>query len=260
MCTLPVIQTKTNKTRSMLNVNVIIVDDEPLAQDVLETHIQKVPELNLIRKCSNALEANDALRNNSIDLMFLDIQMPQLTGIDFLRTLRNPPLVIFTTAYPNYAVEGFELNALDYLLKPISLERFVKATNKAIDQLTLKKGSSTAAEAPKDGADFFFVKADKKLIKVNYADIIYIEGLKDYVIIRMGNSRVITLQTMKSLEGKLPSDQFKRIHRSYIVGVKHIKAIVGNMVEITEKGQAKHLPIGKNYREDLLAIINKNKL
>ncbi len=243
-------------------INVIIVDDEPLAQDVLENHIQRVPELNIVKKCSNALEANDALRNNSVDLMFLDIQMPQLTGMEFLRTLSNPPLVIFTTAYPNYAVEGFELNALDYLLKPISLDRFIKATNKAIDQINLKKGSNSnpVTETPKDSADYFFVKADKKLIKVNYEDIIYIEGLKDYVIIRMANSRVITLQTMKSLESKLPAGQFKRIHRSYIVGVNQIKAIVGNMVEIIEKGQAKHLPIGKNYREDLLAIINKNKL
>ena len=258
MLTLPIIQTKTSKTTSMINV--IIVDDEPLAQDVLESHIQKVPEINIVQKCSNALEANDALRNNAIDLMFLDIQMPQLTGMEFLRTLSNPPLVIFTTAYPNYAVEGFELNALDYLLKPISLNRFIKATNKAIDQINLKKGSQVQAETPKDGPDYFFVKADKKLIKVNYKDIIYIEGLKDYVIIRMANSRVITLQTMKSLESKLPQGQFKRIHRSYIVGVNQIKAIVGNMVEITEKGQAKHLPIGKNYREELLAIINKNKL
>jgi len=258
MLTLPIIQTKTSKTTSMINV--IIVDDEPLAQDVLETHIQRVPDLNLVQKCSNALEANEALRNNSIDLMFLDIQMPQLTGIDFLRTLSNPPLVIFTTAYPNYAVEGFELNALDYLLKPISLERFIKATNKAIDQINLQKGNTAPVESPKDGTDFFFVKADKKLIKINYADIVYIEGLKDYVIIRMANSRVITLQTMKSLESKLPQGQFKRIHRSYIVGVNQIKAIVGNMVEIIEKGQTKHLPIGKNYREELLAIINKNKL
>ncbi len=252
------IETKNSKTTSMINV--IIVDDEPLAQDVLESHIQKLPELNLVQKCSNALEANDALRNNEIDLMFLDIQMPQLTGMEFLRTLSNPPLVIFTTAYPNYAVEGFELNALDYLLKPISLNRFIKATNKAIDHISLQKGNSSVVETPKDGTDYFFVKADKKLIKVNYEDIIYIEGLKDYVIIRMANSRVITLQTMKSLEGKLPAGQFKRIHRSYIVGVNQINAIVGNMVEITEKGQAKHLPIGKNYREELLAIINKNKL
>ena len=186
-------------------VNVIIVDDEPLAQDVLETYISKFPELNLVRKCSNALEANEVLKHEDVDLMFLDIQMPQLTGIDFLKTLNKPPLVIFTTAYPNYALEGFELNALDYLLKPISLERFIKAVNKAIEQVELLKKdkvppviakTSTEGEAE---VDYIFVKADKKLVKVNYNDIIYIEGLKDYVIIRMEAQRVITLQTMKSL-------------------------------------------------------------
>ncbi|MCO6490625.1 MAG: response regulator transcription factor [Phaeodactylibacter sp.] len=242
-------------------INVIIVDDEPLAQDVLETYIEKIPELNLVEKCSNALEANEALKNHDIALMFLDIQMPQLTGIDFLKTLSHPPLVIFTTAYPNYAIEGFELNALDYLLKPISLERFMKAVNKAMEQIELQGRGSAAADAEGEGEpDFIFVKADKKLVKVNYADIIYIEGLKDYVIIRMENSRVITLQTMKSLEEKLPPGTFRRIHRSYIVNVDRIEAIVGNMVEVLEKNQAKHLPIGKNYRDELLEIINKNRL
>ena len=242
-------------------INVIIVDDEPLAQDVLETYIQKIPELNLIEKCSNALEANEALKNHDIDLMFLDIQMPQLTGVDFLKTLSHPPLVIFTTAYPNYAIEGFELNALDYLLKPISLERFMKAVNKAEEQLELQsKGGSSSGGEEEEEPNFIFVKADKKLVKINYADIIYIEGLKDYVIIRMDNSRVITLQTMKSLEEKLPQNIFKRIHRSYIVNVDKIEAVVGNMIEVVEKNQAKHLPIGKNYRDELLEIINKNRL
>ena len=244
-------------------INAIIVDDEPLALDVLETYIDKLSEVNLIARCNNALEANESLKNNQVDLMFLDIQMPQLTGIDFLKTLTNPPLGIFTTAYANYAIEGFELNAIDYLLKPISLERFMKAVNKAIEQVELQRKDSltpTTVAQESEGPDFIFVKADKKLIKVKFSDVIYIEGLKDYVIIRMENSRVITLQTMKSLESKLPQGQFKRIHRSYIVGVNQIRAIVGNMVEITEKGQVKHLPIGKNYREELLAIVNKNKL
>ena len=243
-------------------INVIIVDDEPLAQDVLETYIEKMPDLNLVLKCNNALEANEALKNHDIDLMFLDIQMPQLTGIDFLRTLNNPPIAIFTTAYDNYAVEGFELNALDYLLKPISFDRFVKAANKAIDQINLKRAGSAAPTATADTEDdFIFVKADKKLVKINFADIIYIEGLKDYVIIRLdGGKRVITLQTMKSLETKLPSKYFKRIHRSYIVGIDQIEAVVGNMIEVTEKGQKKHLPIGKNYRDELLAIVNQNRL
>jgi len=241
-------------------VNVIIVDDEPLAQDVLETYVEKIPELNLIKKCSNALEANEVLKSGNIDLMFLDIQMPQLTGIDFLKTLTKPPLVIFTTAYDNYAIEGFELNALDYLLKPISLERFMKAVNKAMDQLELQRKDSGGNSAEAEGEDYIFVKADKKLIKINYKDILYIEGLKDYVIIRMDSSRVITLQTMKSLEEKLPHQMFKRIHRSYIINLNKINAIIGNMVEVIEKNQPKHLPIGKNYREELLEIVNKNRL
>ena len=242
-------------------INVIIVDDEPLAQDVLETYIEQMPDLNLVQKCSNALEANDALKKHDIDLMFLDIQMPQLTGIDFLKTLKNPPIVIFTTAYPNYAIEGFELDALDYLLKPISLERFMKAANKAIDQINLKRNDVARTEPTAKDDDFIFVKADKKLVKVNFSDIIYIEGLKDYVIIRQqGGKRVITLQTMKSLESKLPARLFKRIHRSYIVGIEKIEAIIGNMVEVEEKGQKKHLPIGKNYRDELLAIINENRI
>ncbi|MEL6989341.1 MAG: response regulator transcription factor, partial [Bacteroidota bacterium] len=178
-------------------MNVIIVDDEPLAQEVLETYIEQIPELNLVKTCSNAMEANETLKSNDIDLMFLDIQMPQLTGIDFLKTLAKPPMVVFTTAYPNYAIEGFELSALDYLLKPISLERFMKAVNKA-DELYSLKQKTEIVEG--DDNDFFFVKADKKLIKIKYDDILYIEGLKDYVIIRSNEGRVITLQTMKSLE------------------------------------------------------------
>ena len=242
-------------------VNVIIVDDEPLALDVLETYIEKLPELNLLERCTNALEANEALNKHQVDLMFLDIQMPQLTGIDFLRTLTNPPLVIFTTAYDNYAIEGFELDAIDYLLKPISLDRFMKAVNKASDQIQLKrKDKAQSPGSLEANADFIFVKADKKLVKIKYEDIIYIEGLKDYVIIRMDTGRVITLQTMKSLEEKLPETMFMRIHRSYIVAVDKIKAIIGNMVEVTEKGQVKHLPIGKNYRDELLAIVNQNRL
>ena len=154
-------------------INVIIVDDEPLAQDVLETYIEKMPELRLVKKCNNALEANEVLMKEKVDLMFLDIQMPQLTGIDFVKTLSKPPMVISTTAYPTYALEGFELNALDYLLKPISLDRFMKAVNKAIEQASLhrKEAQTTTAEEG-EGGDFIFVKADKKLVKVNFNEII----------------------------------------------------------------------------------------
>lgn len=244
-------------------LNVLIVDDEPLALDVLETYISQMPaELRLVKRCSNALEANEALKANEIDLMFLDIQMPQLTGIDFVKTLNDPPMVVFTTAYPNYAIQGFDLNALDYLLKPISLERFMKAVNKAIEQANLSSMDVSLGNAPamNDGLDFFFVKADKKLVKVNFDDIIYIEGLKDYVIIRLVHGRVITLQTMKNLEERLPKHLFRRIHRSFIVAMDKVLAIEGNMVEVFEKDKPKLLPIGKNYRDDLLRLIEKKRL
>ena len=241
----------------------IIVDDEPLALDVIETYIESIPDLELVARCRNAIEANEALRTHDVDLMFLDIQMPQITGIEFLKTLKQPPMVIFTTAYSNYAIEGFELNAIDYLLKPIPMDRFMKAVNKAKDQHQLQQrepGSDSPTGGDEDDKNFIFVKADKKLVKVRYSDIVYIEGLKDYVIIRMADSRVITLQTMKSLEEKLPQHIFQRIHRSYIVNINQINAVVGNMVEVIEKKQTKHLPVGKSYRDELLEIVNRNRL
>ncbi len=243
-------------------MNTLIIDDEPLALDVLETYISKMPELNLIARCSNALEANELLRKHQIDLIFLDIQMPQVSGVDFIKALPNPPLFIFTTAYSNYALEGYELNAIDYLLKPISIDRFMKAVNKALEQFELRhrEEASESGASGSEGEDFFFVKADKKLVKIKYDEILYIEGLKDYVIIRLEQGRVVTLQTMKSLEDKLPSTKFKRIHRSYIVSIDKIHAVDGTSVDVYEKGAIKQLPIGKNYRDEILEIVNKNKL
>lgn len=243
-------------------IETLIIDDEPLALDVLETYISKMPELHLVARCSNALEANELLRKHPIDLIFLDIQMPQVSGVDFIKSLPNPPLFIFTTAYSNYALEGYELNAIDYLLKPISLDRFMKAVNKAMEQFELRKREDAAegGHPVADGDDFFFVKADKKLVKIKYDEILYIEGLKDYVIIRLEQGRVVTLQTMKSLEDKLPLHKFKRIHRSYIVSIDKIHAVDGTSVDVYEKGQIKQLPIGKNYRDEILEIVNKNKL
>ena len=243
-------------------MNILIIDDEPLALDVLETYISKMPELNLVGRCSNALEANELLRKHEIDLIFLDIQMPQVSGVDFIKTLPNPPLFIFTTAYSNYALEGFELNAIDYLLKPISIDRFMKAVNKALEQFELRHREESSAESGSgtEGVEFFFVKADKKLVKIKYDEILYIEGLKDYVIIRLEQGRVVTLQTMKSLEDKLPVTKFKRIHRSYIVSIDKIHAVDGTSVDVYEKGAIKQLPIGKNYRDEILGIVNRNKL
>ena len=245
----------------MNKLNTLIVDDEPLAIDVIKTFADQIPELEVVKCCSNAFEANEAINQQQIDLILLDIQMPQLTGIDFLKSLANPPMVIFTTAYDNYAIEGFELDAVDYLLKPISFDRFMKAINRAIDHYKKDHMGANISESREEDVDYIFIKADKKLIKVNFHEIVYIEGLKDYVIIKLSDgSRIVTLQTMKSLETKLPPEIFKRIHRSYIVGIEKIKAVVGNMIEVLEKDKPKHIPIGKNYRDGLLEIVNKNRL
>jgi DNA-binding LytR/AlgR family response regulator len=242
-------------------INCIIVDDEPLALDVLETYVERVPNLHLVQRCNNAFEAFEAIKQHKIDLVFLDIQMPQVTGIDFIKSLTQAPRVIFTTAYPNYAIEGFDLDAVDYLLKPIAFDRFLKAVNKAsaaIEKVQQSSEDTDKTDEPKEeeAPNFIFVKSDKKLIKIKYEDIIFIEGLKDYVIIRINTGRVITLQTMKSLEEKLPSDQFRRIHRSYIVRLDRVDAVIGSQVEIDKK----QLPIGKNYRDELLEVIHKYKL
>jgi DNA-binding LytR/AlgR family response regulator len=238
-------------------IKALIVDDEPLALEVLETYIEQLPKITLIGKCNNAIEAGEILDKEEVDVIFLDIQMPQLSGIDFVKSMTKKPLIVFTTAYPNYAVEGFELDAVDYLLKPISLDRFMKCVNKIAEKLNIDTKSDSFGESDED---YMFVKADKKLIKVNYDELIYIEGLKDYVQIKHDGGRIITLQTMKSLEERLPTKYFKRIHRSFIVNIQKIEAILGNAVEIIEKGQVKHLPIGKNYRDELLELINERKL
>lgn len=231
-------------------MKVLIVDDEPLAQDILENYISRVPSMTLLKRCNNAFEALVALREHEPDLMFLDIQMPQLSGLDFLRSLAKPPKVILTTAFQNYALESYELGVIDYLLKPFSFERFMKAVGKVNEEPAPQEAAEEAHP------DFFFVKSDKKLVKVAYNDILYVEGLKDYVIIRLTVGRVITLQTMKSLEEKLPSAQFRRIHRSYIVHMGKIEALDGSMVEINKQ----QIPIGKNYKEELLELIGKNRL
>ena len=241
-------------------INVLIVDDEPLALDILETFVGRIPELHLVKRCENALEAKIALEENRVDLMFLDIQMPQMTGVEFLKTLEKPPMVVFTTAYSNYALEGFELNVLDYLLKPIAFDRFEKAVQKAITQHDLHEKAEHTEAAAVEEVDHIYVKSDKKLIRIKYTEMIYIEGLKDYVIIRMDTGRVITLQTMKSLEEKLPRNMFRRVHRSYIVAIEKIRSIEGNMIEVLEKGQLKYIPIGKNYKDELLDLITKNRL
>jgi len=238
-------------------MNAIIVDDEPLAQEVLETFVAQVPEVTLVGKAANAVEANTLLQAGNVDLMFLDVQMPMLSGIDFLRSLDKPPLTILTTAFSEFAVDAFSLNAVDYLMKPIALDRFMKAVNKA---QTIHSGTPASEVAEEADREYIFVKADKKLVRVEFEDVVYIEGLKDYVIIRNRDSRVITLQTMKSLEQKLPSSIFRRVHRSYIVNLQHVRAVEGNSIEVMQAGKLKHIAIGKNYRDALLEHVNSMKL
>ncbi|MBK9733345.1 MAG: response regulator transcription factor [Chitinophagaceae bacterium] len=225
----------------------IIVDDEPLAQEVLENYVQRVGgELNLVKKCSNALDAFQSLHNEKIDLLFLDIQMPVIDGLSFLKSLKNPPAVILTTAYPNHAIEGFDLDVVDYLLKPISFERFLKAVNKVIE---MRKAMSN----PEGNTDYMFVKVDSKLVKINYADIIYIEGMKDYLKIFVKERPLVVHQTMKKIEDLLPRNKFIRVHKSYIVAISAVNSIVGNFIEIN----GKEIPIGANYKEHLIKLVFK---
>ena len=236
-------------------IKTLIIDDEPLAVEILETYVNQVPGLQLIGKCYNAIDANELLQHQEIDLILVDVQMPQMTGIELIKSLSNPPKVIFTTAFPEFAIQGFESNAVDYLLKPIAFNRFLKAVNKVMNTT---QGSDKNKEI--SSQDFIFVKADKKLIKLNYEDILFIEGLKDYVIIYTDQTRIVTLQTMKSLEEKLPEQIFVRVHRSYIVNINKIKSIHSDDIEIIVKGQSKIIPIGNNYSENINQIILKKRI
>src|SRR6185295_12564991 len=224
----------------------LIVDDEPLAQEVLENYVQRVEELHLVKKCSNAMQAMQVLHKDKVDLLFLDIQMPAMDGLSFLKSLKNPPSVILTTAYPKYAVQGYDLDVVDYLLKPISFERFLKSVNKAID---LRKG----AQEESASAEYLFLKVDNKLVKVNFADIVYIEGMKDYLKVFVKEKLLVVHKTMKSIEDLLPKNKFIRVHKSYIVSLGMVNSIVGNMVEIN----GKEIPIGANYKEQLIKMVFK---
>ncbi len=231
-----------------MKIRCIIVDDEYLARTLLEDYIGKISQLELVAKCSGAPQAMEVLQNENIDLMFLDVQMPDLTGVDFLRSLNNKPVVIFTTAYSDYAIDGYSLGVIEYLLKPISFERFFQAVNKAIEQINLLRKSTND-----ETEDFIMLKSEHRIYKVKYHDILYIEGLKEYVIFNLKNEkRIITLRSMKSLEDSLP-DNFMRIHRSYIINKNEINTLYRNMVEIGDK----KIDIGKTYKEKVVEELFK---
>lgn len=226
-----------------MKVRCLIVDDEQLARELIAAYCNKIPNLEVVAQCKSPIEAIDIIQKEEIDLLFLDIQMPDLTGIELLKTLSIKPQVIFTTAYSEYALEGYELEVVDYLLKPIPFERFMQAYNKALKNLLPK----TAAPETNPAADYLILKADHKTHKVKHSDILYIEGLKEYVSYYTKDQRIIVLQSLKSLEESLPPSQFIRIHKSYIINKSHVQVIEGNQVAILDK----KIPIGKSYKDDV---------
>lgn len=218
----------------------LVIEDEPLAQDVLKKYIHDHPSLQLVATCTDALQAQQVLAKQPVSVIFLDINLPRLSGIGFLKTLSHPPLVIFTTAYPEFAAEGFELDAIDYLVKPFSFERFLKAVNKALEKLERRSPEKSTAPAS------IFIKADKKVYKINLDDILYLEALDDYVKLVTAQQSYLINDTLKSLQEELPAAQFMRVHKSYIISKNNIVFFEGNYVRIGEKD----IPIGASYREE----------
>lgn len=228
-----------------MTLNCIIVDDEPIARDLLRTYISQIPYLNLKGECGEAFEAMQLINREAIDLVILDINMPRLSGLDMLRTLKKYPAIIITSAYPEYALEGFELAVTDYLLKPFSFPRFVQAAEKVLHQ-----NQSTRLLPEKD--NFLVVKSDKKLIKVFFDDITYVEAYGNYIFIYTGKERIMSKQTLTQFEEQLPASAFVRIHKSYIISIKAVKFFEGNEVSIGDK----KLPVGKVYRNNVLKALH----
>ncbi|GGD81355.1 DNA-binding response regulator [Emticicia aquatilis] len=252
----------------MEKIRCLAVDDEPLALDILANYIQKTPNLSLVATCTEPLEALSLIQQGKVDLLFLDIQMPTLTGIQFLRVMNGKCKTILTTAYSEYAIEGYEYDVADYLLKPISFERFLKAVQKAVGQLTVlieqpslgSLQSSIGSEnsevlstpsTTQQQLDFIFVKTEYKIQKINLSDILYLEGLKDYVSIYTTNERILTLQTMKKMEEMLPSNRFVRVHKSYIVSLEKIETIERQRIFIGKN----IIPVGDSFQKDFMKLI-----
>ncbi|HEY8898394.1 MAG TPA: LytTR family DNA-binding domain-containing protein [Niastella sp.] len=237
-----------------MTLKCVIIDDEPIARKGLKEYLQDTPFLQLAGEFDNPLKAADLLLHEKIDLLFLDIQMPKMTGMEFLKTLSHPPMVIFTTAYPQYAVEGFEWNAIDYLLKPFSFERFWKAVSKArtMHEAITQPTAGTTAPAP----GYFFIKTDNKLVKIMYDDILFVEALQNYVAVHTKEKKYITYITFHSIESHLPAGQFIRTHKSYIVAAGKVESIEGNEITIGTH----HIPISRTERETVLQQLIQNRL
>ncbi|WP_416866259.1 MAG: LytR/AlgR family response regulator transcription factor [Imperialibacter sp.] len=223
-----------------MKLRCLIVDDEPLSQEVIEGYVNDASQLELVAKCSNALEAAELIRSQSVDLIFLDINMPKLSGISLVKSLAKPPAIVFITAYPEFAVEGFEVEAVDYLLKPCSFERFLKAVSKVEHYLQ--------ASGRMQEADYFVVKADKKLHKIALEDILYFKSIGDYVKVYTRDKVLITNETLRNIEEGLPQNKFIRLHKSFIVSLQAIQYLEGNQVKVGEE----MLPVGLTYKDKLM--------
>jgi two-component system, LytTR family, response regulator len=238
-------------------INCVIIDDEPLAREGIANYVREVDFLNLIETCENPLELIKLLERHRADLIFLDIQMPKMNGLDFLKIVQNPPLVIITTAFPSYALEGFQLNVLDYLLKPITFDRFFKSVSKARDYYELlTKASNPGAQKEDHAADYFFIKCGSKYEKILFEDILYAEGMQNYITIYTRKGKYVTLLYLKNLEESLDNKSFIRVHKSYIVSINKIESIEGNEIFI----QSFRIPISRNYREQVIEQVVTNKL
>lgn len=236
-----------------MKLNCLIIDDEPLARKGLQEYVQEIDFLNCVATCEDAVKAATYLNGQKIDLIYLDIHMPKVSGIDFLKTLSKPPLTILTTAFADYALEGYALDVLDYLVKPITFERFLKASQKAVDYVQLKARAGNKGDVPDD---YFFVRCDSKFEKVFFRDVSYIEGLQNYAMIHIPGRKLITYITLTSLENQLPKDQFLKVHKSYLVSIPHIKAIEGNEILIEEA----RIPISRTLRDEVIQQIMGNRL
>jgi DNA-binding LytR/AlgR family response regulator len=242
-----------------MKLNCIAIDDEPLALDIIRDYCAKVPYLGLIRTFDNALDSLEYIRNNQIDLMFLDIQMEDLSGIQLLNALKHRPYVIFTTAYESYAIQGFDLDVMDYMLKPISFERFLKGVDKVyekikLDQKTRNQGDGNSASGSK-GVPYFFVKTETRIEKILYADVLYIEGMGDYWRIITKTKKIMTLLNYKKLEEILPSSQFVRVHKSFVVALDKIDSVERNRIRIADR----LIPISETFRKVFFDLIEKKK-
>ncbi|SMD45179.1 two component transcriptional regulator, LytTR family [Aquiflexum balticum DSM 16537] len=230
-----------------MKIKTIIVEDEPLAREGLKSYIREIDFLDLVGSCENALEANNIISSENPELMFLDIQMPKITGLDFLKSLKKPPMVIFTTAYPNYALQGFELDVIDYLVKPYSFDRFLKAVNKAREMFQLKNQKPFE----ENFKDHIFLKVDNILKRINFEEILYIEGMENYIAVHTHEGRFITLMTMKNMEELLPSRDFLRVHKTYIISRAKVKGIVGNEIDMGMK----KIPFSRSRRNEIIEAL-----